>query len=161
MEDIKKDIVSDVVYIVSASYRSFHGVKELMNKSVTYYNEFNTFEEAFDFYKNQFYDDCHSGISKRVGSLFYYLAENDRKNPVWKLRSTNYTTLGVVIRIPVLNKDQTKILYIDTEYITEEDLCKLIKDKYITGECKIPSYLDKDAVIFAPYVHEVTLTNRL
>ena len=88
MEDIK-NTNNDTIYIVSASYRSFHGVKELMNKSVTYYNEFNTFEEAFDFYENQFYDDCHSGISKKVGSLYYYLVEHDRENPVWKLCSIN------------------------------------------------------------------------
>ena len=90
MEDIKKDIVSDVVYIVSSSFRSFHGLEEIMTKRVTEYHEFNTFKEAFDFYKDQFYDDSDTHVSKKVGNLFYILANFKGEDPVWKLYPSNF-----------------------------------------------------------------------
>ena len=92
MEDIK-DTNNDTIYIVSSSFRSFHGLEEIMTKRVTEYHEFNTFKEAFDFYKDQFYDDSDTHVSKKVGNLFYILANFKGEDPVWKLYPSNYNDM--------------------------------------------------------------------
>ena len=161
MDNNKENVYDDIVYIVSSSFRSFHGLEEIINKSVTEYHEFNTFKEAFDFYEDQFYDDSDTHVSKKVGNLFYALVDFKEKDPVWKLYSSNYNDMEIKIAIPILNKDKTEILYTDIEYITGEDLCKLVLEKYISSEYGIPKHLDKDNITFEPYVHNIILTNRL
>ena len=97
MEKLKKTIINNLYS--SNFHEALTNIKNLENdfKETTWtrvYKKYeNTFKEAFDFYKDQFYDDSDTHVSKKVGNLFYVLANFKGEDPVWKLYPSNYNDM--------------------------------------------------------------------